>query len=130
MSVKQVPRIDSAIYKAAVHIRANGPQSLEALFTAVDFGAKGERTGKLNYAFEIGWLEETPEDSIGLTDFAREHFESKPPKAKYVGEEAPAPYRVDIFASKGLSPRFIPNRRGPRADAPPAYGDKPSFHRG
>lgn len=130
MSAKQVPRTDSAIYKAAEYIRANGPQSTQALFTAVDFGAKGSRTGKLNYAFETGWLEETPMNSIGLTDFAREHFEGKRPDKKYVGQVTPEKYQVDIFASPGLSPRFIPNRRGPRADAPPAYGDKPSFHRG
>jgi hypothetical protein len=130
MTTKQAPRIVSAIYKAAEYIRDNGPQSVEALFAAVDFGARGDRTGKLNYSFETGWLEKTPMNSIGLTNFAREHFEDKRPKKKYVGQVTPAKYQADIFASPGLSPRFIPNRRGPRADAPPAYGDKPSFHRG
>jgi len=130
MTSAQVPRIVSAIYKAAEHIRAHGPQSVAGLFAAVDFGPRRDRVGKLKTAFETGWLVKTPEDLIVLTEFARQHFESKRPQEKYVGQITPAKCQVDIFASPGLSPRFIPNRRGPRVDAPPAYGDKPSFKRG
>lgn len=120
MSMTQVPRIVSAIYKAAVHINQVGPVSVDGLFKAVYFGAGSDRMAKLRYAFEINWLYQTIDGTIDVTDSTREHFSAKSDKQPRIGQKAPAPYRKDIFESKGLSKKYIPDWRSTlRADVPP-----------
>jgi len=117
-TTKVAPNTSSAIYKAAAHIEQSGPVTSEVLFVAVDFGPANARQGKLNHAYEIDWLQETPAGTIDLTESARKHFASKRPKPEYVGEITPAQYRPSIFASQGLSKKNIPNSRGTRDDIP------------
>jgi len=118
MTTKVTPNTGSAIYKAAAHLEHSGPISSESLFAVVDFGPATGRQMKLNRAYELGWLQQTPAGTIDLTEGARQHFASKRPKEKYVGQVVPPQYRPDFRASLGLSPKNIPSRRGMRDDIP------------
>jgi hypothetical protein len=126
-TIKTAPYVGSAAYKAAVHLEQSGPLPSEMLFVAVDFGPKKSRQAKLDHAYEIGWLEMTPAGTIGLTESTRAHFAEKQPKEGYVGQIVPAQYRPNVFASPGLSKKFIPSRRGMRDDIP-AWSVKPDGH--
>ena len=108
----------SAVYKAAAYIERNGPQSVAALFVAVDFGSTKSRSGKLKYGCQIGWLEKRPDGLIDLTDLALQHLASKQPKSTYLGEITPAQYRPNFRASSGLSKQYRVNSRGTRSDIP------------
>jgi hypothetical protein len=114
MSMTQVPRIVSAIYKAAVHINRVGPVTIDTLFREVYFGAGSDRMTKLRNAFEINWLCQTDTGMVDLTESTRKYFVPERAKKPYVGQKAPPAYRQNIF-EKTLSKRFIPDRRGPRA---------------
>jgi hypothetical protein len=126
-ATKTAPYIASAIYKAAAHLEQSGPLSSASLFVAIDFGPARTRQAKLDHAFQIGWLEVTPGGSIDLTETTRAHFAEKRPKEGYVGQIVPAQYRPNVFASPGLSKKFIPSRRGMRDDIP-AWSVKPDGH--
>jgi len=126
-TTKVAPNTGSAIYKAAAHLEHSGPISSESLFAVVDFGPVAGRQVKLNRAYELGWLQQTPAGTIDLTEGARQHFASKRPKEKYVGQIVPAQYRGNVFASPGLSKKNIPSRRGQRDDIP-AWSVKPDGH--
>ena len=127
MTTKTAPYIKSAIYLAAEHLELSGPLSRDTLFAAVDFGPAAGRMEKLNHAYEIGWLWQTPAGSIDLTETTRKHFVDKRPKEKYIGQIVPAQYRPNVFASPGLSKKNIPSRRGMRNDIP-AWSVKPDGH--
>lgn len=116
-TTKIAPDSRSSIYKAAVYIETHGPQTVRGLLAAVDFGWKSDQQEKLNHAFEINWLQQTPSGWIGLTESSRKHFDSLGPKEEYVGKIAPPAYRPNVFATT-LSPRFRTNSRGPRQDVP------------
>lgn len=119
MSMTQVPRVVSAIYKAAAYINQFGPMGVDAIFREIDFGTGSDRMMKLRHAFEIKWLYETPAGTIDVTESTREHFSPKRRTAPYVGQTTPAPYRKDNFESQGLSKKYIPDwRRTMRADVP------------
>lgn len=118
MTNKIAPNIGSAIYKAAAYIEHSGPLVSESLFAAIDFGPVAGRQVKLNRAYELGWLHQTPAGTIDLTESARQYFASKRPKDKYIGQIVPAQYRPNVFASQGLSKKNIPSRRGMRDDIP------------
>jgi hypothetical protein len=112
------PIKSSAIYKAAALIQQRGPLSMEVLQAEIDFGPKHTRKGKLDHAFDIGWLCETSAGTIGVTEKTRQHFADLEPSAKPIGQITPAQYRPSVFASPVLSKRYIPNRKGPRRDVP------------
>jgi hypothetical protein len=116
--IQATPNRSATIYMAAVLIEKQGPMHRAQLYAAMDFGPEKTREGKLREAFEQDWLCETPAGQIDLTDFSLRHFENQKPKELYVGQVAAPAYRPNIFASQGLSKRFIPDRRGPRADVP------------
>jgi hypothetical protein len=92
-------------------------QRLE-LYAAMDFGPADKRETKLREAFETDWLRETPSGHLELTQYAKRHFELHKPKESYAGQITPPAYGPDIFRRQGLSKRYIPDRRGPRADVP------------
>jgi len=124
-TIRETPSTSSAAYKAAALIDACGPQSVVGLFAAVDFGVENARQEKLDRAMDIGWLTTTPAGSIDLTEATRKHFER--PSA-YVGQITPAQYRGNVFASSGLSKKYIPSRRGQRNDIPAwSVRSDPSF---
>lgn len=124
-----VPSILSAIYSAAVHIKQVGPLTSDALFAAVDFGFGSEARKKLNHAFDIGWLRQAPDGKIELTESSRQHFAPKQTTTPYVGQKAAPAYRGNVFATPGLSKKYLPNSRGPRDDVPAwSVREKPSFH--
>jgi len=116
--IQATPGRSADIYTAAAIIDKAGPMQRVELFAAMDFGPSNNRENKLREAFETGWLRETPSGHIELTEYSKRHFEAQKPKEKYVGEMTPPAYRPSIFASQGLSKRYIPDRRGPRADVP------------
>lgn len=126
---RTTPNASSAIYKAAALIDAQGDKTATELFVAVDFGVASDRVSKLQRAFDIGWLCETPAGTVDLTESTKRHFDRQRP-SDYVGQITPATYRPNVFASPGLSKRFIPSRQGTRADALVAYDDNHTFHRG
>jgi len=115
---KATPIKSCAIYKAAELINRSGPLLLAELFAAVDFGPKHTRQRKLDHAVDIGWLCKNEYGAIDVTDKSKQHFGSQQPKDQYVGQIAPAAHRPNVFASAGLSKRFIPNSRGARLDIP------------
>lgn len=124
-----VPRVLSAIYIAAVHIKKVGPLSAEDLFAAVDFGQGSDARRRLNYALEINWLRKTVDGKIELTESSRQHLAPKLPGAPYVGQKAPAAYRGNVFATEGLSAKYRLNSRGTRDDVPAwSIREKPTFH--
>jgi len=114
----------SAVYRAAAYIAQNGPQSIAALFAAVDFGSTKSRSAKLKYGYQKGWLEQRPDGLIDLTALALQHLADKQPKAAYVGQITPAQYRPNFRASSGLSKQYRVNSRGTRADIP-AWSHRP-----
>jgi hypothetical protein len=129
MSIGKIPSIVSAIYSAAAYINQVGPLTPDALFAAVDFGFGGSAKTKLRYAFEIEWLQQTGEGMIDLTESSRQHFAPKRPSEPYVGQKAAPAYRGNVFASAGLSSKYLPNSRGTRADVPAwSVREKPAFH--
>lgn len=128
-TIRTVPKSSMAIYKAAALINSAGPHQVVKLFASIDFGPNSARKGKLTYAHEIEWLRTTPDGLIDITESTRLYFASLQPKEKFVGEKAAPQYRGDWRAGS-LSRQHIPNRRGPRADAPAIYGANPTFHRG
>lgn len=124
-----IPRILSAIYIAAVHIKKVGPLSVEDLFAAVDFGLGSDAKRRLTYALEIDWLRRTVDGKIDLTENSRRHLTQKLPGTPYVGQKAPAAYRGNIYATDGLSAKYRTNSRGTRDDIPAwSVREKPSFH--
>jgi hypothetical protein len=128
-TIQEIPKKSTAIYKAAELINTSGPRPLDELVVLVDFGPKHTRKGKLVHAYDIGWLRETPAGTIDITESTRAHFAEQAPKEKFVGQVAAPAYRGNVFG-KPLSRHHIPNRRGPRADAPALYGAGTTFHRG
>jgi hypothetical protein len=124
-----IPSPSSAIYRAALLIDKEGPQPLETLCKEVQLGSEESRQKKLDRAYEVDWLRKTAAGWIDITEFTKRYFERRRPKEEEGTPTLPA-YRGDIFKSPGLSPKYIPNRRGPRADAPAIYGANPTFHRG
>ena len=115
---KATPIKSCAIYKAAALINRSGPLLLAELFAAVDFGPKHTRQRKLDHAFDIGWLSKTEYGAIDVTEKSKQHFAAQQPKDQYIGQITPAAHRPSVFASSGLSKRFIPSSRGTRSDIP------------
>jgi hypothetical protein len=116
--IQATPNRSATIYRAAAQIEKCGPMQRLELFAAMDFGPANTREAKLREAFETDWLRETSSGHIELTEYSKRHFERQKPKEPYVGQVTAPAYRPNIFASQGLSKRFIPDRRGPRADVP------------
>lgn len=114
---RATPNTSAAIYKAAALIDEKGPQTIDDLFFEVNFGVQNDRMNKLQRAFDIGWLYETPVGTVDLTESTKRHFDRKRP-SDYVGQITPAQYRPNIYASQGLSKKNIPNSRGMRNDIP------------
>jgi hypothetical protein len=106
-----------AIYKAAALINSSGPHQLIELFTSIDFGPPKNRQEKLDHAYDIDWLRQTPDGRLDVTEKARQYFADQEPKTQYIGQIAAPQYRGD-WRTGSLSKQHIPNRRGPRADAP------------
>jgi len=127
--IQVTPGKSASIYEAASIINKAGPMQRAELFAAMDFGPTESRERKLRDAFQSDWLRETPSGHIELTEYSNRHFERQKPRVPYVGQMAPPAYRGNVFG-KPLSRQHIPNRRGPRADAPAIYGDKANFYRG
>jgi hypothetical protein len=127
--IQNTPSKSAAIYEAALVLEKAGPMLRLELFAAMDFGPSNSRERKLREAFETDWLRETPSGHIELTEYSRRHLELQKPKTKYVGEITPPAYRGNVFG-KPLDRKHIPNRLGPRADAPAIYGVDTRFHRG
>jgi len=112
------PSSRGAAYKACELIITQGPMTVEQLLAAIDFGVHGTQKAKITAAIQAGWIYETTASTIDVTESVREHFAALAPKEKYAGEMTPPAYRPNIFASQGLSKRYIPDRRGLRADVP------------
>jgi len=111
------PSSRGAAYKACELIITEGPKTVEQLFVAIDFGARGTQKAKIHNAIEAGWMYETPAGTIDVTESVRAHFAHQAPKEKYVGQVAPPAYRGNAFGP-ALNKKHIPNRRGLRADVP------------
>jgi hypothetical protein len=122
--IQVVPSKSAAIYTAALIIDKRGAMPRDELFARMDFGPAVTREKKLQQAFDTDWLRETQTGFISLTDYSKRHLELDKPKEEYVGQVTPTTYRPNVFASPGLSKRYIPNRRGPRDDVP-AWSVKP-----
>lgn len=127
MFIQVTPSRSAAIYTAARILNDRGPMLREQLFAAMDFGPEATRERKLREAFDTNWLRETQWGYIALTEYSQRYFESQAPKEEYVGQITPTTYRANVFASPGLSKRYIPNRRGTRDDVP-AWSVKPDGH--
>lgn len=111
------PSSRGAAYKACELIITQGPKTVEQLLVAVDFGAHGTQKAKITAAIQAGWIYETSAGTIDVTEPVREHFAGLAPKEKYAGQITPPQYRGNVFGP-ALSKRYIPDRRGPRADVP------------
>lgn len=118
MNKPKVPPANSAVYRAAAIIFADGPQPMADLFRAIDFGKLCFRFEKMENAIRNGWLADV-DGKIGISEFARVHFGGKPeaPTVKYSGQVATTrePYAFD---APPLSKRHIPNPQGFRDDVP------------
>lgn len=114
---KLIPQKSSAIYHAAALIIRCGPHQLVELFASIDFGPPKNRQEKLDHAFDIDWLRQTPDGRLDVTEKARQHLADQSPKERYVGQIAPAP-SWNAFERPPLSRKNIPDRRGTRRDIP------------
>jgi hypothetical protein len=97
-----------------------GPCSEAELFLAVKFGkSQHERAVALQSAIRSGWLIETERGKIACSQAATDYYDeqSDKPEERYVGQIAPAPTR-NVFASPGLSKKYLTNSRGSRQDVP------------
>ena len=120
-----------AAYKACELIIARGPQTIEQLMVAIDFGAHGTRKAKIRAAIQAGWMCETGAGTIDVTDSVRQHFAALEPKERPLGQITPTQYRGD-WRKGSLSAKNIPSRHGlrPASDAAPAWSvrENPHFH--
>lgn len=111
-------------YLAGEYLHKAGPQTKEALFAAVSFGAQAyKRQDALDRAIQSSWLMETSDGKIACGADARRYYSSLAPEGDQPTAEPTAPaYRGNVFG-KPLDPKRIPNRRGlrPANDAAPAW---------
>lgn len=119
-------------YLAGQYLHKHGPIPKEELFAAVSFGQQpSKRQDVLDRAMQAGWLIETSDGKVACSADARQWYDSleAKPGNQPAGEPVQPQFRGD-WRTSTLSRQHIPNRRGPRADAPLLYADKPNFHRG
>jgi hypothetical protein len=114
----RVPRHTEAVYKAAELIYNDGPKTRAELFRAVDFADRKRRFEKLARAIHSDWLVELPGALIGITDFAREHFDDDEQSTPaYVGQVA-GPRDMNLMQRPAYKSQLNP--RGFRDDVPPS----------
>jgi hypothetical protein len=118
---------------AGAHLFKSGPLAQVDLFVAVDFGAKPHlRQAALDRGISSGWLIENLAGKIDCGSTARAHYAEQAEEAgevKTVGQITPAQYRQNVFASPGLSKKYLTNSRGTRpgteyAHRPAGFGFK------
>lgn len=110
----------TAAYAAGAYLHKHGPMNQHALFAVVDMGHKtGHQEDTLQRAIRSGWLLEQDDGKIGISSFARAHYDQlEGEKARPAGQIAAMRQPADVFARPPLSKRFIPNPRGTRQDIP------------
>jgi hypothetical protein len=118
-------------HTAGKYLYTYGSCTEAELFMAVNFGrSQHERAVALQSAIRGGWLIETERGKIACSRAATDYYDeqSDKPEEKYVGQIAPASTR-NVFASSGLSRKYLTNSRGPRQDVPAwSVRDRVSFH--
>jgi hypothetical protein len=123
-----IPAQGTAARLAAEYLFKNGPATEAEIYIAVDFGcAPSKRAEKLQRAVGTGVLTQRDDGKLDCSAAIRAYFDKKTSDsegAEPIGQIAPAQYRQNVFASPGLSKKYIPNRRGPRVDVP-AWSVKP-----
>ncbi|MEH6434319.1 hypothetical protein [Massilia sp. DD77] len=108
-------------YVAGEYLHKNGPQTSRDLFAAVHFGTKTtHKEDSLQAAIRSGWLTETLDGKIAVSQAAREHYDQEAGEAKVkpVGQIAAVRQPVNVFTQPPLNKRYIPNPRGMRQDIP------------
>lgn len=118
-SIRTAPR-NGTSYAAGEYLHKNGPQTERALFAAIPFGSRCTRAEDvLQRALTSGWLSLLPDGRIGISSFARAHYDQLSGEAELpVGQIAAVRTPADVFARPPLSKKYIPNPRGTRQDIP------------
>lgn len=114
------PTRGTATYVAGEHLYKHGPMMERDLADALDAGGEATLKGDaLQRALRTGWLTEQQDGRIAVSLFARVFYDRLAGivHVKYVGKPA-APRHSDVFASPGLSKKYITNSRGTRVDIP------------
>lgn len=84
-NLARIPQAHQPVHKAAAFIYENGPKTTTELYAAVFFGSSKNRNAMIANSVASGWLIDVP-GKIGISDFARAHFNSiERPAAKYIG---------------------------------------------
>lgn len=114
------PRAGTAADLAGQHIYKHGPATARELFIAANFGRKlSEKAGALERAVSTGWLVAQADGKYQISLSARAHYDELAANEVFTPTaKIAAPRTVNVFASPGLSKRFIPNSRGTRQDIP------------
>ena len=69
----------------------------------------------------------TNDSNIQIPAFGEDNAKAEE-SAEPIGQITPAQYRPSVFASQGLSKRYIPTRRGTRLDIPAwSVRENPTF---
>jgi hypothetical protein len=121
-ATRSIPPPNAAYYKAGEYIYREGPKTENELIDAGVFGVPLKARENLRRSLEVGWLVSTG-GVVTCCKSAQEHYASRfgtgprslPDQPK--GQVVP-PRFVDLLYGPPLSRKYIPNRRGPRIDAP------------
>lgn len=114
------PTRGTAAFAAGEHLYKHGPMKEQDLEAALDAIGEAKLKGDaLQRALRTGWLTEQQDGRIAVSLFARVFYDRLAGivHVKYVGQTA-APRHSNVFASPGLSKKYIPNSRGSRVDIP------------
>lgn len=110
----RVPAPDHPSYIAAKAMLHSGPLRPEQVFELADFGPIRNRLARLNPTIDSGWLQYVPGGRLIVSQFAVDHFNTKPPAPKWEGEVVPP---REPMPFKPMSAKHRPDTRGRRPDA-------------
>jgi len=119
ISQPRLAQHNSPAYAAGEYLYKNGPKLARQLFAVVQFGGKNLPDEEaLQHVLSYGWLV-VRGDKIDISSHARAHFDALAgiEPVQPVGQIAAA-RTSNVFASPGLSKKYIPNPRGTRQDIP------------
>ena len=118
-AIRTAPR-NGTSYAAGRHLHKHGPLTERELFAAIPFGSRCTRAEDvLQRALTSGWLSLLPDGRIGISSFARAHYDQLSGEAERpVGQIATVRTPTDVFARPPLSRKYMPNPRGTRQDIP------------
>lgn len=113
----RVPSKKESGYWAGKKIHTTGPMLPVELYAFSEMGQKvSHRQTALESSIKGGWLVALPDGRIGLSETARERYDSEPVIEELAGQVATP--RENVNAMKPLSRKHYLNAKGTRADAP------------